>query len=688
MKRRFLDLAVAAVALGVVQALTETVVAAVLYRDMLFAPYRFFTVQSYDAFTKLWFAIGDSAPVPSLLSHFLGQGAAAKLTLAPQLVAINTAVAVALALVLAPVAGVFGVGRAAASAGTGEQPAVRSLLRALAVVGAVAAVVHAAVFVVSFHAPEDLGAVKVIKALLRNAIQDGAFSALAVLVVSLTATRVLLVRQALRGAAIAVAVALGVWPLAAQLGAAANALAAAQPQARSGNSPTVAPAAPGAASRGAAKGYNVVLVSIDSLRADHVGAYGYPRATSPTIDALARGGVRFANCQSTTSWTLPAHMSLLTGRSLLGHGVVADDRRLGASVPTLAEAFAGAGYATHAIVSAPYVNSRYGFARGFDEYDDTTVYFETNEDSYHSITAPKVQAAAATWLEAHREKPFFLFLHYWDVHYDYAPGPGYDTMFDPDYKGSVTGDNYYFDSKIRAGMNPRDLEHLIALYDGEIRLVDDHLAMLRGELERLGIADRTVVVVVGDHGDEFFEHGNKGHHRTLYQEVLWVPLVVQVPGVTAVTPVVEDETSIVDVAPTLLSLTGIGIPKDFEGHDLSGFFVGSGADAGYDPGRAVFAELYRKGTLNVQVAELSRRRKLIQHFNSRQLSTFNLTVDPGERVSLTPRGEVASPMAASLRDWLDGRWSLFDRRVRSEGVSAVVIDAKTAETLRSLGYLQ
>jgi len=687
MKRRLLDLAVAAVTLGVVQALAGTAVVAVLYRDFLFAPYRFFTVQSYDAFTKLWFAMGDAAPVPSLLADFLGQGMAAKLVLAPQLVAINLAVAVALALVLAPIAGRFGVGREPAGAPCAQrQRNAQSLIRALFVLGVVALLVHAVVFAVSFQAPEDHGAVKVAKALVRSGLQDGAFLALAVLAVSMAVARVVLARQALTAAAVAVALALGAWPLTATLWTSASALAA-LPRGAGGEASARGAAGGGAAQPAPAEGYNVVLISIDSLRADHLGAYGYGRATSPTIDALARDGVRFANCQSTTSWTLPAHMSLLTGRSLLGHGVVSDDRRLSDSVPTLAEAFAGAGYATHAIVSAPYVNSRFGFARGFDDYDDKTIYFETNEDSYHSVTAPKVQAAATTWLQDHHGKPFFLFLHYWDVHYDYAPGPGYDRMFDPDYTGTVTGDNYYFDSNIRAGMNPRDLEHLIALYDGEIRLVDDHLAMLRAELAHLGVADRTIIVVVGDHGDEFFEHGNKGHHRTLYEEVLWVPLVVDVPGRTPSAPLVEGETSIIDVEPTLLSLTGIPIPKGVEGVDRSDGFRGQ-PSAAAQSGRTVFAELYRKGTLNVQVAEIAARRKLIQHFNTRELSTFDLTVDPGERHSLAARGAVATPMASSLRDWLEGRWDLFDRRIRHEGIHPVVLDAKTAETLRSLGYLQ
>ncbi|MFN2427707.1 MAG: sulfatase, partial [Candidatus Binatia bacterium] len=430
-------------------------------------------------------------------------------------------------------------------------------------------------------------------------------------------------------------------------------------------------------------GYNVVLISIDSLRADHLGAYGYERDTSPTMDSLARDGVLFRHSISTTSWTLPAHMSLLTGRSLLGHGVVSDDRSLPASVPTVAEGFQNGGYETHAIVSAPYVHSRYGFARGFDDYDDRTIYFETNEDSYRSVTAPRVLDATDSYLARTRDAPFFLFLHFWDVHYDYAPGPPYDSMFDPDYAGKVDGNNFYFDPAIRAGMDRRDLEHLVALYDGEIRLVDDHIARLRATLERLGIAERTIIAIVSDHGDEFFEHGNKGHHRTLYEEVLHTPFVLHVPGRRPSTGQVTAEASLLDVGPTLLSLAGLERPAGSEGRDFSGLYTGAPLP---NPGPVV-AELYRTGTRNVQVAQIDRRRKVIHHFQRRSLEVFDLASDPGEQRTLAPRGEVALPEVATLKDWLEGHWHRFDKRVRTEGIKPVILDERALEQLRSLGYL-
>jgi arylsulfatase A-like enzyme len=670
-KKRFLDLAVAGAVLGTVQALVETLVFAWLHRDLLLAPYRFFPTHAYDAFAKLWFPLAEALPLPRMLEDFLGQGFGAKLALAPELVAINLATAVLLALVLAPLAGIAGLGRRRASRGAQETGA--DLARALAIVAVACVLVHGVVWAVSFKPPEAITAMRMIRAVARDVVQGGAGIAMAVLVVSFLAARVVLTRQsAVAGtvaAGLAVSVALAFGPI-------SEATARVDKVDRADNADTAAAASPAA-------GYNVVLISIDSLRADHLGAYGYARDTSPTMDALARDGVLFRNSSSTSSWTLPAHMSLLTGRSLLGHGVVSDDRSLPASVGTVAETFQKAGYETHAIVSAPYVHSRYGFARGFDDYDDRTIYFETNEDSYRSVTAPRLIEAANEYLGRAREKPFFLFLHFWDVHYDYAPGAPYDRMFDPDYTGAVDGNNFYFDPAIRAGMNQRDLDHLLALYDGEIRLVDDHIAKLRAELARLGVADRTVFAIVADHGDEFFEHGNKGHHRTLYEEVIRTPFVLHVPGARPNRPVVTQEISLPDVGPTLLGLAGAGRLAGAEGRDFSGLYTG----APLPPDGAVYAELYRTGTRNVQVARIDARRKVIHHFQQRSVEVYDLGADPGEQRELPERGEVATPLVTQLRDWLAAKWHRFDKRVRTEGIEPVVIDEKEIEKLRSLGYL-
>ena len=222
-----------------------------------------------------------------------------------------------------------------------------------------------------------------------------------------------------------------------------------------------------------------------------------------------------------------------------------------------------------------------------------------------------------------------------------------------------------------------------ALYDGEIRLVDDHIGKLRADLERLGVADKTIIAVVADHGDEFFEHGNKGHHRTLYREVLRVPWILYVPGATGPRRRIDEEASLVDVTPTLLGLAGIAQPQGVEGKDFTDLLTGARATESL---RTVHAELYRKGSLNVQVAAISDHAKLIQHFNVRRAELYDLTSDAEEH-ELRPLAEARSSFAA-LRDWLDVRWLAYRNRESAHGIRSVTIDAKTAETLRSLGYVQ
>lgn len=659
MKHRFTDLLAAAAVVGIVQALVETVALGWLYRDLLLTPYRFFPIHLYDAFTKIWFLICEhsSLSLPLLLQDFVGQGPLPKLAIAPELIAINLAMAVLVALLLAPVAGLFGVGQ-------GSRPR-----RALFLVLATSAVVHVLVWASAFQPPEVVTAMKLLRAIARDILQGGVAVASGVLFVSALLSSLVLRREWLTTSVVVGGLAVAL---------VAGTMAPLHATARVASESVAAVPSPAA-------GYNVILISIDSLRADHLGAYGYARDTSPAMDGLASRGLKFAHHSSTTSWTLPAHMSLLTARSILGHGVVFDDRSLSPSVSTVAEAFQNGGYLTHAIVSAPYLNSRYGFARGFDDYDDRTIFFETNEDSYRSVTGPELVDAASRFLvRPHGAKPFFLFLHFWDVHYDYAPGPPYEKMFDPDYTGTVDGNNFYFDPAIREGMNLRDLQHLLALYDGEIRLVDDQIARLRAELVRLGIAGRTMIAVVADHGDEFFEHGNKGHHRTLYEEVIHTPFVLEVPGHRPSAPVVEEEVSLIDVAPTLLGLAGVKAPEGAEGRDFSGLYTGAPLPAA----KPVFAELYRTGTRNVQVSETSARRKIIHHFQQRSLEVFDLDSDPGEQRSLAASGDVGGPLTARLGEWINGRWQRFDKRIRTEGIEPVVLDAKATEQLRSLGYLQ
>jgi len=321
---------------------------------------------------------------------------------------------------------------------------------------------------------------------------------------------------------------------------------------------------------------NLVLISIDSLRSDRLGCYGAEHDTSPAIDGLAAGGARFETALAPTSWTLPSHVTMFTGLSIAAHGVNAPKRRIDASRTLLAEHLARAGYDTAGFVSAPYLARAFGFARGFSVYTNfvsgkTAANRQWMREAETDETAPQVIGAALEWLEGRKssEAPFFLFVHLWDVHYDYIPPEPYDTIFDPDYRGEVDARNFFHNEKINADLSARDHRHLRALYDGEIRWLDSQLEALLDALGENSDSGPTLIALVSDHGDEFFEHGNKGHRRTLFEESVRVPWILRHPGVIRPGTPIGGVASREDLAPTLLGLLGAPPLPEATGRDLS-----------------------------------------------------------------------------------------------------------------------
>lgn len=340
-----------------------------------------------------------------------------------------------------------------------------------------------------------------------------------------------------------------------------------------------------ACSRGP-KGPNVLLVSIDSLRADHLSCYGYPRATTPAIDRLAAEGMLFEEHISSSSWTLPGHASLFTSLPDSIHGAFETNRRIPEALHTLTERFHDAGYHTQGFFAGPYLHPAFGFGKGFDSYVDCASYasqidnrplrewiadVKVDEQSHKDITNPTVYAAWQKWLAARGDGPFFTFVHLWDVHFDYIPPAPFDKQFDPDYQGSVTGENFFADPKINAGMPERDKQHIVALYDGEIAWTDSFLARMRADLEKAGLLENTIIVITSDHGEELFDHGGKGHRLTLYDEVIHIPLVVRYPARLPRGVRIAAETASVDVGPTLLELAGLPAATDVFGTSLVHF---------------------------------------------------------------------------------------------------------------------
>ena len=420
----------------------------------------------------------------------------------------------------------------------------------------------------------------------------------------------------------------------------------------------------GTASSSSGPKKNIVLISIDSLRRDRVGAYGHkpiyaPEVpVSPNLDALAADGVLFDDAWTTTSWTLPSHMALMTGLSDRRHGVETDLFRLDPLRETMAEVLQSAGWNTAGYFSGPYLDAKYGFGRGFDDYRSGMISPEdfakdieaeqerrvaqgrepfTDEDvrrfadrkSHIDITSPRINELGLEFLETQDgEDPFFLFLHYFDAHYDHipwrmdamaegidwgwGPGVGLAQRFDPGYtktpqEGGFDGSNWYFDPRVM-GKKPtyerhiddRDLEHIKAFYDAEIHWVDYHIGQIIAQLKAKGMWENTILMVISDHGDEFFDHDSIGHRSTLYAEQCRIPMILRVPDETPSGRRIRNISRIYDSAPTLLDYAGAPSLKEAEGTSLK-----EAIDGGKGPSYAlqrIYSRGHRRaqGSLNVR----------------------------------------------------------------------------------------
>lgn len=436
---------------------------------------------------------------------------------------------------------------------------------------------------------------------------------------------------------------------------------------------------------------NVLLISVDSLRADHLGAYGYERDTSPTIDRLAREGALFTNAVSSTSWTLPAHMALLTGLPDTVHGVTNHTTRLDPKVETLAQAFQEAGYYTVGFFSGPFLHPAFGFGRGFKEYVDCTGYHVTesafgssalHQASHADVTNPTVLKRVIERLERVGERRFFFFVHLWDVHYDYIPPPPYDRMFDPGYRGNFSARDFSRNWAFRPGMNEADYEHVVALYDGEIRSTDDTISAILEAVARYGLLEETLVVITADHGDEFLEHGGKGHRHTLYEELVHVPLVFRYPKKIAARRV-ESVVSLIDVAPTILDFAGLEPLERAVGVSLRSLMENS---ASFDDRRPALAELNSaipaKGLLALRLGE----EKVIIRLANGSASYYDLASDPGEKRPRDGSGWPAAKPLIELARKLQDEYR--QRAIAPQELPPSRLQKKTREQLRSLGYIQ
>ena len=404
---------------------------------------------------------------------------------------------------------------------------------------------------------------------------------------------------------------------------------------------------------------NVILITLDTLRADHLGVYGYERATTPNLDQFARHAVVFERAISQASSTRASHQSLFQSRpasAAEGNGLA------------LAEVLAKHGFRTAAFTGGGNISGKLGFARGFESYEEG--------DGGLAGSIPK----AASWVREHRNERFFLFLHTYDIHLPYDPPEPHASMFTASYDGPVRGDNTretlrgirQLDGRqdVATRLDDDDRARVVALYDGGIHYTDAQLAHFFNLVDELDLDRDTLVIFFSDHGEEFWDHGSVIHSHTLYRELLHVPLLLRAPGIapTRIAAVVP----LMDLSPTILELLRVPVPSQFEGRSLLGLISGSEtAD------RPVISEQRSlKSWLEVPF-------KLVRGEKLDELQLFNLAVDPLEQNNIAL---AESDVAATLGAKLDARIAGYPARKVPE-LAPGITDPELLERLRALGYV-
>jgi arylsulfatase A-like enzyme len=317
---------------------------------------------------------------------------------------------------------------------------------------------------------------------------------------------------------------------------------------------------------------NVLLIAVDTLRADRLDCYGNTRELTPSIDRLAAEGVRFDQCFAHAPWTLPSFASLFSSLDPEQHGAGGSAPAflgLRETIPTLPKSFRQAGYRTMAVVNVDFLSQPFGLMRGFEE--SSSVAYENNAEMRD---ARRTTDAALHWLEGHRSESFFLFVHYFDPHAEYRPPPEFRAKFAAEVDRH--NDAFVFGTReqvgaVRAGLihlKSEDVARAEKLYDGEVAFTDREIGRLLDAVSHWGLDETTLVVFTADHGEEFLDHGGWEHGHTLYDELLHVPLVVRQKG-RIVPRVVKEPVGLVDVAPTLCAHCAIPRPASFIGRDLA-----------------------------------------------------------------------------------------------------------------------
>ncbi|MCP4423360.1 MAG: sulfatase-like hydrolase/transferase [Chloroflexi bacterium] len=451
---------------------------------------------------------------------------------------------------------------------------------------------------------------------------------------------------------------------------------------------------------------NIILLTIDTLRADRLGCYGYERPLTPNLDRLAESGICFTQAVTGGSWTQAAFPVMMTSSyaSMYGGclGALAEER------PSPISVMVANGYTTGGFSTSPLLSRTYGYDRHFHHFvdlkpDETDPFLrqvkggqkllrlpvthvlsnllgQQTRPAQIYVTAEKLTDAAWAWISQVKDKPFFAWLHYMDVHWPYHRE---ETLTKPDDIAQMWRDLSHL-HRVTFGqdtVSPQQREHYIQLYEEALRYTDDQVGRLLDYLEDVGLMENTIIVAVSDHGEEFLEHGRWGHfENNLCDEILHVPLIIRLPGQDKAA-IIEDQVRLLDLMPTLLDLCGCDPLDGLEGASLRPLWTGDGAT--HDAAVSV-SEMWREEWHIIAV----RTKKLKYIWDSKrpdQPLLFDLQADPGEKNNMCRQHP---EMAQEFQAYVETRLQRMLETQPSQKSVEPELDEEMLARLRGLGYVE
>jgi arylsulfatase A-like enzyme/tetratricopeptide (TPR) repeat protein len=400
---------------------------------------------------------------------------------------------------------------------------------------------------------------------------------------------------------------------------------------------------------------NVIIVTLDTTRADHLACYGYPNVRTPTLDALASRGVLFEQCASASPLTLPSHATIMTGMYPTYHGVrVNGNTAVGEAQTTLAEVFSGRGYDTGAFIAAFVLDGRWGLNQGFKHYDDSFDLKKYKQLDLGAVQKPgnEVMDEALTWLEQEKDKPFFAWIHLYDPHTPYDPPEPFRSEY--------------------GGKGP------VGLYDGEIAFMDSQICRLSEWLSARGLDRKTVIVLVGDHGEGLGSHGEGAHGYFIYDYAVHVPFIVVTPFRELQGVRVSSQSRTADVFPTLLELAGIPLPGKIHGRSQVPVML----DPKGTPQSSAYSESMAPNLQFGWSPLHSLRTPAYKFIDAPRPELYDLVQDPGEEKDVQNR---LPDRALSMKKELDRL--MTETSAGAPTPQAANLDKETVERLAALGYV-